>query len=1180
MFRYGIIALFVLSFQFTMAQTIFNMSNSLVTDCEGTLLDSEAGPGGTTYGNNENFKFKICSGGKITMNFVSPFCVDSGFDWLRVYDGPDTNSILLGTFTGYSTPSTVVANSGCMTIHFSSDAITAYCGWEARWTTDKIPPIPPTMSIDPVPACSTNSIRVQFSKYIPCDSLLAGDFTVTGPVSNIVVNSLTSSGNCSSPGDTTNTLTLHLNKNLNQNCDYVVEMDLGLPDNCDSIWYFYLVDTFRINDCSYNVTIEMDPDTICPGMCTDITALISGNGPSCLTYNYTWNQGLPNSAGPHTVCISNPSSFNITYTVSVQAVGGGPVVNASRTLVFVNPTLVSGDTTVCQSDPPFNLQSANGGGRYTGPGITNSTTGLFDPDSAGPGNHSIKYGFTNFCEDSIMITVKPLDAGLDQAACPGTSPFMVSVFSPSGGVWSGDSITPSGVFNPAVSGVYTLTYSFNGCSESKTITVDSIVLNTPVDTVCESDTAFNISVSPPGGRWYGTGITDSLTGRFDPQTAGPGQKALTYKLSGCDFNIVVMVNEIDAGNNITVCPADPSFTINPAGQPSGGMWSGNGILNPNTGLYDPGTAFGGNQGNDNLTYTHPNGCSDEKIIYVRNTRIDSDTLTFCVSDTALELDFTNVGRSPGGGSWSGNGLTNSGSRYFFHPSLAGTGVHFLYYTRTNCYDSIAMIVYPDIIKNFPLNQSYPDTTVCTTHPDWNLPPMPPGGKWVGQGIVNSKTGLFSPSAAGPGSWILKYETPNGCPDDSVVATIYQFVRAQILGLDSNYCYRDTFIPYQLKPKWGKITGPGIDSSWHFNPALAGPGTHTLHYTYGNGLCKTDTTLKITISPPIKAMLVASDQKLCPGESSTITVTGSGGTETANFTYKWNEDLFSVNQHTVTPGKSTWYVVKTSDGCSDPVTDSILIEVVNDVDIDFETSDPLCYGVDGFARAIYADSLNYEIIWHGNPEQMGDEIEGPAGANYRVTVTDKNTGCTLDTSVKIPSYKNIVANFTTSPNYECIPTDQKTVTFLDLSHNADSGFWDIAGTIVEYELGKNPSYAFTDAGYYNVTLTVFNRGGCTDSHSAELCVQDIRPVFVADAFTPNGDGINDVLHVKTQGVKELNFRIYDRWGNLVFESNHVDDGWDGTIRGRNANPGVYIYVVQSKNINNERGTQQGNVTLVR
>ncbi|MEQ8323499.1 MAG: gliding motility-associated C-terminal domain-containing protein [Vicingaceae bacterium] len=1176
---------FLLIFSSSVGQTVFNMSNTTTTDCQGTLLDSEGGSTSATYGNNEDFTFVICSGGKITMTFNSPFCVDSGFDFLRFFDGPDTNSTLLGTYTGYTVPPTITANSGCLTAHFKSDANATYCGWDADWTTDKVPPIPPTMTVNPVPACSSTTITLVLSKNILCDSVDPGDFTITGPVPNIWVNTITSSLNCSSPGDSSATFTLHLNKALSQDCYYDVIADVGLPDNCDSIWHFILVDSFLIDDCPFNVNITAVPDTICPGMCSDLTAVISGNGPNCLTYNYTWNQSLPNSPGPHTVCPNSPTNFNINYNVSVQATTGGPTALASKTLVFVNPEINEADTiTKCQSDTAFILKAFNSGGRFSGPGVVNAVTGLFSPDLAGGGNHYIKYGYPNYCEDSILIIINAIDAGLPEAACPGDAPFLVKGFSPTGGTWSGDSITASGIFNPALSGSYTVTYSVNGCTESKVITVDSIVLNTPIDTLCKSDTAFQISITPPGGRWTGSGITDSVLGIFNPALANIGQNNLTYKLSGsgntCSFNLTANVLQIEAGWNLVACPYQPSFTLT-GGQPGGGWWTGIGITDSAAGTYDP-SWMTGNWGNDTVIYHHPNGCTDWRVIYVRYTYIVYDSLEFCVNDPSIYLDWVNVRRTPGGGTWTGNGLTNIGSRYYFNPSIAGVGVHKLMYTANTCKDSIYMVVYPSFIRNIPFSNPYPDTTVCNTHPNWNFPSMPPGGNWTGKGIIDSKLGTFSPSAAGSGTHIIKYETAGNCINDSVIVKVYNFVPAQIIGLDSIYCYKDTSIDFLLKPLKGKFTGIGIDSNMNFNPALAGQGVHTLTYSYGTGLCATSTSMEIEVLPELVADLTASDTLICPGEISHLEVFANGGKPGSTLTYRWNNGLFPISEHDVSPSTSTWYSVITEDGCSAPNIDSVFIAVDQPIVVSFNTSDTLCFGEDGYVVANINDPNSpYEVKWLTDPDIVADSINGKAGDNYRVIITKLNSGCKKDTTVKIPSFKNVTALFSVSPNFECIPSDQKLVTMLDLSFNAVSGFWDIDGSrTIPYELGENPNHTFNQAGYYTITLTVFNKGGCSDEYSKEICVEDITPVFVADAFTPNGDGVNDVLHVKAQGIKELRFIVFDRWGNVVFETENIEEGWDGTIGGKKANPGVYVYIVESKLINNQKVVEKGDVTLIR
>ncbi|HAW51867.1 MAG TPA: hypothetical protein DCX54_05990 [Flavobacteriales bacterium] len=747
---YLVFILLLLQVTSSSGQTTYHMSNVSTSDCEGKLTDSEGGSTTSTYGNNENFTFVICSGGKITMKFNSPFCVDSGFDFLRLFNGPDTNSPLLGRYTGNIVPPTVVATSGCLTAHFKSDGNVTYCGWDADWTTEKIAPIPPVMSINPKPLCNSGSVKINLSKKIRCDSVDPGDFIITGPVSNINVISITSGGNCTST-DSSNVFILQLDKSFSKNCYYSVFMDVGLPDNCDSIWHFILVDSFLVYNCTFSVDLDADPDTICPGMCSDLTATVLGNSPNCLSYTYIWNNGLPGNAGPHTVCPTGSSNQNITYTVSVRSTMGGPIVNASRILYYLNPEIDEPDTiTVCQSDTLFFLKALNSGGRFSGPGIRNTVTGLFDPNTAGPGSHLIKYGYPKYCQDSILIIVKAIDAGLPEAACPGAAPFMLKGFTPPGGTWSGDSVTPAGLFNPALSGTYTVTYSVNGCTESKKVTVDSIVLNTPFDTICRSRAAFQISITPPGGRWTGPGITDSVLGIFNPAVANIGVNNLTYKLSGsgnsgCSFSISTYVLEIEASYNFIVCPQQPPITLT-GGLPVNGWWTGRGVTDSLAGTYNPYLAFNGNQGNDSVFYHHANGCKDWRFLYVRNTYIIYDTMQFCEGDPRILLNWTYVRNTPGGGVWSGNGLTKFGSStYYFNPILAGVGTHKLRYTANTCFDSIVMIVYPKKIKKVPYNFLFPDTTVCNTHPNWNFPAMPPGGKWTGKGIVDSKIGTFSPS---------------------------------------------------------------------------------------------------------------------------------------------------------------------------------------------------------------------------------------------------------------------------------------------------------------------------------------------------------------------------------------------------------------------------------------------------
>jgi len=83
-----------------------------------------------------------------------------------------------------------------------------------------------------------------------------------------------------------------------------------------------------------------------------------------------------------------------------------------------------------------------------------------------------------------------------------------------------------------------------------------------------------------------------------------------------------------------------------------------------------------------------------------------------------------------------------------------------------------------------------------------------------------------------------------------------------------------------------------------------------------------------------------------------------------------------------------------------------------------------------------------------------------------------------------------------------------------------------------------------------------------------------------AFTPNGDGRNDVLKVESNFVKSMDLQVYDRWGEQVFISNRIEDGWDGSYEGKELAPDVYSYCINATCSNGSNYTKIGNVTLIR
>ena len=130
---------------------------------------------------------------------------------------------------------------------------------------------------------------------------------------------------------------------------------------------------------------------------------------------------------------------------------------------------------------------------------------------------------------------------------------------------------------------------------------------------------------------------------------------------------------------------------------------------------------------------------------------------------------------------------------------------------------------------------------------------------------------------------------------------------------------------------------------------------------------------------------------------------------------------------------------------------------------------------------------------------------------------------------------------------------------------------------------NPVGSPLEPTTYDVIVTD-EESGC--SVEASVAVSVVHPaceepyVFFPNAFTPNGDGHNDVLYLRGSDVTEVHFIIYDRWGEKMFESNAQDEGWDGTYRGKELGADVYGYYLRVRCGNGEEFIKKGNVSILR
>ena len=129
--------------------------------------------------------------------------------------------------------------------------------------------------------------------------------------------------------------------------------------------------------------------------------------------------------------------------------------------------------------------------------------------------------------------------------------------------------------------------------------------------------------------------------------------------------------------------------------------------------------------------------------------------------------------------------------------------------------------------------------------------------------------------------------------------------------------------------------------------------------------------------------------------------------------------------------------------------------------------------------------------------------------------------------------------------------------------------------------SNPTAQVDSTATY--TVRVVDENGCRNEALITVIVigECIEPyIFVPNAFTPNGDNLNDLLFVEGNTIEELTFAIYDRWGEKVFETDDQSVGWDGTYKGRELSPDVYGYYLEVRCFNGEQFFKKGNITLIR
>jgi len=205
------------------------------------------------------------------------------------------------------------------------------------------------------------------------------------------------------------------------------------------------------------------------------------------------------------------------------------------------------------------------------------------------------------------------------------------------------------------------------------------------------------------------------------------------------------------------------------------------------------------------------------------------------------------------------------------------------------------------------------------------------------------------------------------------------------------------------------------------------------------------------------------------------------------------------------------------------------------------------------------------------------IFGSAGTfNVRLITNDITTCNRTDTfTFPITVFSIPSAGFSFSP----IPVEEnKPTNFTNFSSGATSYLWDFGDGKTSDQ--ANPTHQYNVTGTYKTCLVAINAAGCRDTFCLDVPAIILPVVGVPNAFTPGKFGVNGIIKVLGFGINKMNWKIYNRWGQLLFSSSTQDLGWDGTFKGTLQPMDVYTYSLDVEFTDGKKLRKTGDISLLR